>query len=62
MVGKKFRAQSGNISEWIVLHEHGIFPEVWKCYALDKYNPDAPLKESFTQYFSTDFINERLIQ
>lgn len=59
MVGTKFKCPSGNISEWIVLSPHHMFPDTWKCYALDKYVPDVPLKESFIQHFSTDFINER---
>ena len=61
MVGTKFRAQSGNIFEWVVVSEHTIFPNVWKCYPLDKYVPEQPMKEMFIQCFSEEFINKHRI-
>lgn len=58
MVETKFRAYSGNISEWVVVSQHTMFSDAWKCYPLEKYVPGEPLKEGFVQYFSEDFINK----
>jgi hypothetical protein len=58
MVGIKFKAQSGNIFEWIVISEHSMFSDTWECYALNKYVPGEALREPFMQHFSTDFINK----
>jgi hypothetical protein len=61
MIGTSFRAQSGNIKEWIVIGSHGMFTDAWKCYPADKVAKGEDVKENIVQYFTTDFIKDNEI-
>lgn len=61
MIGTSFKAQSGNAKEWVVIGSHGLFGDTWKCYPADRVVKKEQVKDSFVQYFSTDFIKEHEI-
>ena len=61
MIGSKFIAHSGNISNWVVIGSHGLFSGVWKCYPVDKLGNGKQVKESLIQCFDTDFIKSNEI-
>ena len=59
MIGSKFTAQVGTDHEWFVFKPHGLFPDVWYCYPIKRYEKEPVYKENFIQCFSTEFINKR---
>lgn len=61
MIGSKFKANVGNDYEWFVFKSHGLFSDVWGCYPVKRFDKDKTIKDSFIQFFDTDFIKKNEI-
>jgi hypothetical protein len=58
MKGKKFTTY-GSKKPYIVIEEHKVFKDVWRCYPANK---ETPYKQNLIDCFSTDFINDCIKQ
>ena len=56
MIGTKFTTpQSGKT--YVVIEQHRMFNDTWKCYPADK---EQPYKPNLIDCFSTEFIEQAI--